>query len=121
MTAHTDKAEIVAAANTVPGVNASTTWRQMTKPGNGSVLFSGVARADNGFGWIATWTLTIAIPQDLRAAETWLDEHTAPLIDAIDGIALVITTVDAQTLILPDTNAIYALVITGTRLYTTGD
>lgn len=70
------------AANTVDGVKIAPYFRQVTKPG------AGMVRRDwtewpNPFGASITWQIVIFLPQDIAAAERWVDDHADQLANAL--------------------------------------
>lgn len=92
----------LATAATVAGVsNVSERYRQSLKPGDGFVKRGQRRRADNGFGFIDTWEVWLALPSDLATAEKWLDDHLDTLSDAISN-AMVVKTVTPNELGLTD-------------------
>lgn len=105
--------KIAAAASTVEGVRCSEYFRQTTKPGDALVRLDRLNRDETGFGYMAVWQVVVMLPQDLAAAEKWLDEHTDFLITAISE-ELVVTTVTPQQLAL-DTGLVPCVVIEGAR------
>ncbi|KAA1424314.1 hypothetical protein [Nocardioides antri] len=106
------RAEIAAAANTVSGINCSPYFRQSVKPGDGMVRRERT-NYPNPFGGIVTWQVIVALPQDLAAAEKYLDEHLPDLVEAIQE-SLVVTSTTPQQLAL-DTGAVPVVVIEGHR------
>lgn len=91
---------IAAAASTVAGVNCKPYYRQSAKPGDACVRLASRAKAGNGFGYVDTWQVWLVLPQDLAAAEKWIDEHGPELEAALEqefigGVATV-TPADLQ-------------------------
>lgn len=74
---------IAAAASSVPGVTCTPYYRQSLKPGDACVRLQVRTRAANGFGYVDTWQVWLALPQDVAAAEKWLDEHGHALTEAL--------------------------------------
>lgn len=87
----TTRAEIAAAATLAGITNVTAHYRQSLKTGDGFVELVSRARGDNGFGWVDTWGVWIGLPQDVKAAEQWLEEHLAALMESIDRELVVIT------------------------------
>lgn len=81
--------DIAAALDLVPGVNVTPHYRQSLRPGDGFVRFAGMVAASNGFGFVATWEVWLAIPQDVKAGELWLEAKLPALITALDSEAIV--------------------------------
>lgn len=87
------------AANAVADVSASPRFRTFLEPGDASVRLAGVARSENGFGWVATWQLWVLLPQDLGDAENYMDDRAMALAAALDSPELLtVTSVTGQQL-----------------------
>lgn len=97
MSASEVRQALAATANMVDGVSVNPRFRQYARPGDGSVRLDRVARADNGFGWVATWQVWVLCPQDLASAEDWMDEKAMPLAAALSE-HMVVTSVAPQQL-----------------------
>lgn len=109
----TDRSEIATAA-TLDGItNVSGYYRQNLKPGEGFVRFAGQQRGDNGFGFVKTWEVWIAVPQDLPSAEKWLEANLDALVDSIDT-ELIVTSAAPAELALPNA-LVNGLIVAGTR------
>lgn len=108
-----DRAAIATAASTAAGVKCRPEFWQISRPGDGLVRMAYADRSADGFGFIVTWQVNIALAQDLKAAEKWIDEHLDELVAAI-GAELVVTRVEPVELLL-DTGRVPAVVIEGTR------
>jgi hypothetical protein len=108
-----DRQAIADAASAVAGVKCSPLYRQITKPGDAMVRWDGLERDTSGFAFMGQWRVLVATPQDLPASDTWTDENTEALIDAL-GAVLVVTSVAPVELAL-DTGKIPALQISGVR------
>ena len=104
---------IATAANTVAGVKVTPYYRQVTEPGQGMVRFD---RTDypNTFGGLTTWWVIVVLPQDLEAAERWLDENGSALRGAV-AEELAVRSMYPQQLALTDGSAVLAVVIEGQR------
>lgn len=76
------RAAIAAAANTVASVNCSAYTRQLEKTGDALVRL-GQVDYPNKFGGVATWEVFVLLPQDIKAAEQWLDTNVDALRDAL--------------------------------------
>lgn len=77
------RAAIAAAANTVAGINCSEYTRQLDKTGEACLRIDTV-NYPNPFGGVATWEVFIALPQDVKAAEQWLDANVDALVAALN-------------------------------------
>lgn len=109
----TARAEIATAATITDLTTVTEFYRQNLQPGQGFVKLGRKARDDSGFGFMDTWQVWIALPQDLAAAEKWLDDHLPTLIAAV-APAMVVTTATPSTLVF-DTNSVPGVVIEGAR------
>lgn len=106
--------EIAAALSTVEGVKVSPHHRQSLKPGDGCVRFGGMVAGSNGFGFVTTWEVWLAIPQEVKAGELWLEAKLPALITAFDGEAIV-TDVTPAELALGGSNTTNGVILTGAR------
>lgn len=109
----TARSEIAAAASLAGVVNVTPYYRQSLKTGDGFVRFASQARSSNGFGWMKTWEVWVAVPQDVEAAEKWLETNLQPLIDRLDT-ELIVTGAAPAELVLGTTTA-NGLIVTGAR------
>ena len=107
------RTEIAAAASAVAGLNVSPYFRQSLKSGDGFVRLASRVRGDNGFGWIDTWEVWVALPSNVPDAEKWLETHLEDLMDSLDT-ELVVTSAAPAELALPSTN-VNGLIVAGTR------
>lgn len=108
-----DREAIAAAANTVAGLNVSPYYRQSFKANDGAVqIASGTVTSK--FDRMATWRVYVALSQDVKTAEKWIDEHIQELLDAL-WPELVITTWAPQELVAPDGNSVNGLYVEGNR------
>lgn len=106
--------EEIAKAATVDGLTkVSPYYRQSTKAGDGFVQLLELNRGDNGFGFMATWQVVIFVPQDVEAAEKWMENHLQTLIDALED-ELIVTNAGPDTALLPS-GATNTITITGAR------
>lgn len=105
--------ELAFAANAVTGVSVTGHYRQSLKPGDGFVKWNGRNRDDSGLGWMDSWQVWLALPQDVRSAEEWLTEHLEPLIAVLDDVIIVTAATPAELVLgAKPTNG---LIIEGTR------
>lgn len=107
------RAALAAALNALADVRAAANYRQISRPGDAVVRFDKTTRDVTGFGWIITCQVLIALPQDMAAAEKWVDDHIDLIVDALAG-ELVVGEVAPVQLQL-DTGIVPALQVTGTR------
>ena len=106
--------EIAAAANTVTGISVSPYYRQGLTTGDGFVSMGPRTRGDNGFGFVVTWFVLVALPQEIKAAEQWLDANLADLMEALEDEVFV-QSVSPDTFTFRDGSTTNAVSITGTR------
>lgn len=66
-------------------------YRQTLKPGDGFVEYGGQVAGDNGFGYVVTWNVWIAVAQDVKTAEEWIEEHLDTVLQSLEP-ELIITT-----------------------------
>lgn len=111
--------ELATAASTVIPVggtdplNVTPYYRQSLTPGHGFVRLANKARSTDGFGFMDTWEVWLALPQDIPTAEKWLENNTDALIAALAPL-MVITTITPSELVL-DANSVPGVVIAGAR------
>lgn len=103
---------IANAVSAVDGVNVSPYFRQTTKAGEGMVRLDRQARDDSRF-YLNTWQVLIILPQDIAAAEKYLDAKTVPLREAARE-QLTVLSITPQELVL-DTGKVPVVVIEGVR------
>lgn len=101
------------AANTITGVNVAPYFRQSTKTGDGMVRLDRMTRASNGFGFVNSWQVIVCLPQDLAAAEKYLEQNVSALVEAL-GEVMVVASVTPQQLAL-DTGLVPCVFIEGHR------
>lgn len=104
---------IAAAMSAVDGVNCTPYFRQSLKPGDACVRFGTSVRAQNGFGFVNTWEVWLALHQDIATGEKWLDDHLPSLLAALDP-ELVVTSVTPAELLLGGTST-NGVIIAGAR------
>lgn len=107
------RADIAAAASTVAGVDIASEYRQSLTPYHGFVKWNGLNRDESGLGWMDTWQVWLALPQDVKTAETWLEANLPALLDAL-APELYVTTVSPAELVL-EGGSINGLIIEGAR------
>lgn len=71
------------AASSVPGVSCTPYHRTLTKQGQACVRLAARNRSSNGFGFLDTWQVWVALGQDIASAERWLDDNVTDMTDAL--------------------------------------
>lgn len=107
----TDLAEAVTAAG--EGLSCTPYYRQSLKPGDGFVRLESRKRDTSGIGYVDTWQIWMAIPQDVVQAEKWLDTSMPIIAVALEPL-LWVTTITPSTLSL-DTVQTNGVIFEGTR------
>jgi hypothetical protein len=107
------RAELAAAASSVEGLDVVEYYRQSLRPGTGFVRLAEKTAADNGFGYVDTWDVVVVLPQDLVAAEKFLEYCQAPLLAALEAVMFVKTLTPTQ--IIFDAQSVPGVVVTGAR------
>ncbi|MBS2939586.1 hypothetical protein KDN32_17745 [Nocardioides sp. J2M5] len=107
------RADIAAAASTVVGLDIAAEYRQSLQPFTGFVKWNGLNRDDSGLGWIDTWQVWVALPQDVKAAEQWIATHLRDLLVALAD-ELYVTTATPADLVL-EGGSTNGLIIEGAR------
>lgn len=108
--------EDIAAAVTGTGlVNVTPYYRQSLKPGDGFVRWAG-ATQDTRFAsaQVSAFEVWVALPQDLKAAEQWIDANLPALMTALAG-ELVVTGATPNELVVGNGPGIPGIVLAGTR------
>jgi hypothetical protein len=109
----TAREAVATAASTVDGVDVAAKYRQSLTAYTGFVKWNGRQRDDSGFGWMDSWQVWLALPQDVKTAEQWLADHLDELVSAVDD-ELVVTSAIPADLVLPG-GSTNGLIIEGTR------
>lgn len=107
------RADIATAASTVTGVDVAPEYRQSLSPYTGFVKWNGLNRDESGLGWMDTWQVWLALPQDVKTAEQWLTQNLPALLDAVEP-ELYVTTVTPAELVL-EGGSTNGLIIEGAR------
>lgn len=105
---------ISTAVQSVDGVSCSPYFRQTTKAGDAMVVLARMTRDANGFGFVNTWQVQVLLPQDLAAAEKYMESKLPALIAAVEQ-ELVIQTITPQEAVLDNGIKLPCLVIEGNR------
>lgn len=108
------RAEIAAAVNGVAAVKCQPHYRQSVKRGDAFIRLANRARDASTIGYVDTWEVWVSIDQDVAAGETWLDQHSSEITDALAPVLWVtsITPVEIQISGTGNTNGV---IFTGTR------
>lgn len=115
----TAREEIAAAARTVEygdddtSLDVTEYYRQSVRPGTGFVRLADKNRAENGFGYIDTWDVLVALPQDIVSAEKFIEQIQGPLLAALEGVMHVQSL--TPTSIIFDAQTVPGIVVTGAR------
>lgn len=105
----------IAAALTATGrVKVTPHHRQSLRPGDGCVRFAGMTAASNGFGFVTTWEVWIAIPQEVKAGELWLEANLPALLTALEP-EVIVTNVTPVELALGGPNTTNGVILEGAR------
>ena len=72
-------------------------YRQSLKPGDAMVRLDARARDRSGVGYVDTWQVWMAIPQDVTQAEKWLDTNIPVITAALEPL-LWVSTITPSTL-----------------------
>lgn len=112
-TATPTRSDLTAAAGTVEGIRAHPYVVGDTDPGT---VYPRLDRIEypNPFGGVAYWNVVLVLPQDLEAAERYLEEKLPALKAALDP-HLVITSVAMQRLQLDGVGTLPVAFINGHR------
>lgn len=111
-----DRQAIAAAVGSVPGVHCTPNYRQSLKPGDACVRLQVRTRAANGFGFVNTWQVWLALPQDVAAAEDWLDLHGPQIEEALNAEFIGgVRTVTPAELVLGNGNTTNGVIYEGAR------
>jgi hypothetical protein len=87
---------LAVAASTVEGVTCLPYYVQTTTPGAAFVRVDRTEYPDQ-FGGIRHWNVIVILPQDMGAAEAWVEAHEDALVKALQP-ELVVTQVQPQRL-----------------------
>lgn len=109
----TVREELAAAASTVAGVECSPYYEVQTTPGQAYVQWM---RTDypNRLGGEDYWAVLVTLPTDAAAAQQWIEQHKAALVDAL-GEALVVTQALPQLVTETDNPSKKVLAVEGHR------
>lgn len=105
--------EIAAAANTVAAVTAKAFYRQTTKPGDAWVRRDRT-EYPNKFGGLVTWQVLVIIPQNLAAAEKWIEDNQLALVTALRE-ELIVRSARPADLVIDAGAPVPVLIIEGQR------
>lgn len=109
----TARDDIAAAMNATGLVDVTAYYRQSLKPFDGFVKFQQLLPTSNRFGYMTTWQVWLALPQDMRAAETWVETHLNALVDAFNTECVPSSVTPAELVL--GANSVNGLIIEGAR------
>lgn len=109
-----DREEIAAALTAaVDVVDVAAKYRQSLAPFQGFVRWNGRLRGSEGLGWVDEWQVWLALPQDVKKAESWLDAHLPELLAALDDEAIATSATPAELVL--GSNAVNGVILSGSR------
>lgn len=114
MTIQEQKQAIAAALSTVVGVTGYPARPKVLKPGDAFVRWAGWSRADGGPAFLATWNVTLILPQGSEEAADAEAYRIADLLGDVLQPLMYVTAFDPT--LVPVTGAdrpMFALLITG--------
>jgi hypothetical protein len=94
------------------GLNVTAYYRQSLKPFDGFVKWGGTTQASNKFGWVNSWQVWLALQQDVKASEQWLETNLSALVEAFDA-EVVVTSANPAELIVGDGASVNGLILEG--------
>lgn len=104
---------IAAAASTEDGIEVTPYYELVSAAGQGYVERTRT-EFPNRFGGEDYWGVIVCVPQELKAAQAWIDENQARIVRAL-GEAMVVTLAQPQLIPMQDNQSIRALVVEGHR------
>jgi len=104
---------LAAAATTVEGVSCQPYFVQSTEPGAAMVRLDRI-EYPNSFGGICHWNVVVLLPQDMAAAEEYVDTKIPAVKAALEG-ELVITQIQPQRLEIDGIGILPCVFINGHR------
>lgn len=105
--------EIAAAANVEDGIEVTPYYELVSTAGQGYVERTRT-EFPNRLGGEDYWGVIVCLPQELKAAQAWIDENQARLVKALMK-AMVVTVAQPQLILVQDNQSIRALVVEGHR------
>lgn len=105
--------EIAAAANLEYGIEITPYYELVSTPGLGYVERTRT-EFPNKFGGEDYFGVVVCVPQELKAAQAWIDDNQARIVKALSK-AMVVTLAQPQLILLQDNQSIRALVVEGHR------
>jgi len=108
-----DRQAISDAMNTVAGITCSPYYRQVTKAGEAMVRIDRTVYPDS-LGGLATWQVVVILPQDVVAAEKYLDEKTDALVAAA-WTQMAVGSVTPSEIVLAEGQRLPCVLIEGVR------
>lgn len=103
--------DIATAMNATGLVKVKPYYRQSLRPFDGFVKWNGQDQGSERIGYVNRWQVWIALPQDVVAAEKWLEQNLSTLVEALDTEVIVTSATPAE-LVLGD-NSVNGLIIEG--------
>lgn len=110
----TTREQIAAAANAVDGIEITPYYELVSTPGQGWVERLRT-EYPNKFGGEDYWGIVVVLPQELKAAQLWVDEMQPRIVNALQGSTILVSAARPQFIPVPDNQSIRALVIEGHR------
>jgi hypothetical protein len=104
------RAEFKAALDGVPDVKGFTAEPSTPKTGNAWPVWGGGERDDESGLLGHTWSVGVVTPQDISAADAWIDGHLDAIVAALSPVAYVESVAPAQ--FGTDSNPVNGLLIT---------
>ena len=111
----TARDEIAAAASTVDGVECAAFYQAATEPGAAWVERTSTQYTQNlhpSYGAKAYWRVTVVMPDDVVAAEEWIEANQQTLVEAIHE-AMTVQSATPQTISQTDSPSLKVLTIDG--------
>lgn len=104
---------LATAASTAEGITCKPHFIQSTEPGAAMVKLDRTVYP-NPFGGICHWSVVVILPQDMAAAEQYLDSHIPAVREAV-AEELVVTDIQPQRLDIPGVGVLLCVFINGHR------
>lgn len=109
----TAREDIAASASTVDGITVLPYYVQTTQVGTGMVRLDRTDYPDR-FGGLDTWQVIVVLPDDVAAAETYIEEKL-PLLVAALRFELAVRWAEPRELVLKDGPNLPVLIVAGQR------
>lgn len=105
--------ELAAAAATVDGINCTPYYRQSLKARDAFVRLA-KRTPDPAIGFTDTWQVWVALSQDVKAAEQWLEDHLDELAAALSS-EMTVTSITPTEFSLAGVPSVNGVVVEGDR------